>query len=70
MAVDFFAWYFYFAASFDIAHIWFQVYKMGLDLWGMIKFIPPAVWVVLVLWRWNKKRFETGNASASDDGNR
>ncbi|MBS5023639.1 MAG: hypothetical protein KH054_10855 [Firmicutes bacterium] len=60
VAVDFFAWYFYFAASFDIAHIWFQVYKMGLDLWGMIKFIPPAVWVVLVLWRWNKKRFETG----------
>ena len=61
LIVDFFAWYFYFVASFDVVHIWFQVYKMGRDLWPMFRFLPPIVWVGIVLWRLNKKRFETAN---------
>ncbi len=59
LVVDFLAWYFYFAASFDVLNIWFQVYKMARDLWPMIKFIPVVFWVGLVLWRLNKKRFDT-----------
>ena len=57
VAVDFFAWYFYFAASFDVGTLWLQVYKVCLDLWGMICFVPSAVWVIIILWQLNKKRF-------------
>lgn len=59
VAVDFFAWFFYFAANFDFMGIWFQVYKVFRDLWGMLCFVPPVLWVALVLWRLNKKRFDT-----------
>ncbi len=57
VVVDFFAWYFYFAVSFDIKNLWFQIYKLCRDLWPMIRFLPPVTWAILVLWQLNKKRF-------------
>lgn len=56
--VDLFAWLFYLVASLDVAHIYFQVYKLFLDTFDMFMFVPFVVWFFLILLRWNKKRFE------------
>ncbi len=56
--VDFFSWVFYFGAAFDFLNIYFQVYKLMLDLFDMFLFVPGIVWVYLILRRLNKKRFE------------
>lgn len=47
---EFFAYYFYFCISFDIASIYRQVYKLCLDLWAVIDFVPLWAWLIFGLW--------------------
>ena len=42
-----FAYYFYLVASFDIIHIYLQVYKLTVDLSAVVNFIPPIGWVII-----------------------
>ncbi len=47
MLVEFIAYYFYFAMSFDVVNLYIQFYKLALDLWAVIDFIPLWVWFIL-----------------------
>ena len=47
--LEFLAFYFYFVMSFDVLNIYRQVYKLFLDLWTAIDFIPVWVWVIISL---------------------
>lgn len=47
--IEFFAYYFYFAISFDFLNIYRQVYKLFCDLSPMIAFVPGFVWVIVGL---------------------
>lgn len=47
--IEFFGFYFYFIASFDISSIYRQVYKLCLDLWAIFDFIPVWAWVIVGL---------------------
>lgn len=51
--IEFFAFYFYFAMSFDIASLYTQVYKFGLDLWAVIDFVPLWVWIIIAYFTLN-----------------
>lgn len=56
--ISFFAFYFYFAVSFDIASLYTQFLKLSIDLQVIIKSVPIPVWLVLgyVLFsRWRKR---------------
>lgn len=44
---EFFAYYFYFVVSFDVLNLYRQVYKLFLDLWVVIDFIPLWAWVIV-----------------------
>lgn len=48
--LEFFAFYFYFAVSFDIVNIYRQVYKLALDLMPVLTFVPLWVWVAVGLY--------------------
>ncbi len=47
--IEFLAYYLYFVMSFDIASLYLQVYKLVLDLWAVIDFVPPLAWVVIAV---------------------
>ncbi len=49
IVLEFLAFYFYFVMSFDVGNIYRQVYKLFLDLWTVIDFIPVWVWVIIGL---------------------
>lgn len=49
IVVEFFAFYLYFAVSWDVVHIYRQVYKLLIDLWTPFNFIPWYVWCVIAL---------------------
>lgn len=51
--IEFIAFYLYFVISFDIAHIYRQVYKLGLDLWAVLSFVPVWVWVLIGIYALN-----------------
>ena len=58
IVLEFIAFYLYFVVSFDFANIYRQVYKLILDLWTAISFIPVWGWVLLALFiidRWRRK---------------
>lgn len=58
IVLEFIAFYLYFVVSFDFVNIYRQVYKLILDLWTAISFIPVWGWVLLALFiidRWRKK---------------
>lgn len=59
VVVSFLAYYFYFSVSFDFAGIVRQLYKLVLDLSGMVDFVPGVVWLcfaVVVLAILRRKR--------------
>lgn len=60
--VEFFAFYFYFAMSFDFGGIYTQVYKLAIDLYGPIKFIPWPCWVVIGFIAFDRIRKKIGYA--------
>ena len=49
IVVEFLAFYFYFAVTWDMVHIYRQVYKLAIDLWTPFNFIPWYVWCVIAL---------------------
>lgn len=46
--IEFLAFYFYFVISFDWITIYDQVYKLILDLWAVVSFMPPWGWLIIV----------------------
>ncbi|WP_251612052.1 hypothetical protein [Pumilibacter muris] len=49
IVLEFLAFYLYFTVSFNVSSIYRQVYKLFLDLWVVIDFIPLWVWAILGL---------------------
>ena len=47
--LEFLAYYLYFVMSFDIASLYLQIYKLALDLWAVIDFIPAWAWVIIAV---------------------
>lgn len=57
IALEFFAFYFYFVVSFDVVNIYMQVYKLMLDLWTPFTFIPWYMWLIVAFFvfdHWRK----------------
>ena len=52
------AYYFYFAASFDILVLYMQAYKLVIDLWVMFAAVPVFMWVIAgyVFFLWWRSR--------------
>ena len=48
--IEFVAYYFYLVVSFDLMHIYRQIYKMFLDLLPMMIFIPTFLWILIGIW--------------------
>lgn len=48
------AYYVYFAISFDLVNIYVQLYKLFLDLWAFVTFVPIIGWIILALWLFSK----------------
>lgn len=58
IAVEFIAFLIYFVASFDVLHIYLQVYKLSMDAALMFGSLPFIVWLVIfymVLDKWRRK---------------
>ncbi len=49
IVIEFFAFYFYFVMSFNVANIFVQIYKLFSDFSVVINFIPGIIWIVLGL---------------------
>ena len=47
IVIEFFAFFFYFAATFEFSSIYFGFYKLGLDLWAMLSFVPLWCWIII-----------------------
>lgn len=62
IGIAFFAFYFYFVATFDFISVYTQLVKLLLDLTPMIRFIPGAVWLVFGYFVLNHLAKETGYA--------
>lgn len=45
--LEFFAYYIYFAISFDVASLYLQFYKLALDLWAVLSFVPLWAWFII-----------------------
>lgn len=56
IGLEFFAFYFYFMASFDVFNIYTQVYKLFMDLSVPLRFIPIWIWVILGLYLFDRFR--------------
>lgn len=75
--IEFFAYYFYFAVSFDFGSIYTQIVKLIIDLQVIVKYVP--FWVILILiWllfeRWRRnlalaklRRMENSNRGFIND---
>ena len=62
IVVEFLAFYFYFAVTWDMVHIYRQIYKLFIDLWTPFNFIPWYVWCVIALAVFDKIRKKIGFA--------
>ncbi|MBE6535619.1 MAG: hypothetical protein E7677_03245 [Ruminococcaceae bacterium] len=51
--VAFLAYYFYFAAAWDIMSLYYQVLKLFIDLAPIVRFIPVVVWIAFGVWIYN-----------------
>ena len=49
IVIEFFAFYFYFTASFDVGSIYRQVYKLFVDLSPVLTFVPLWAWGIVAL---------------------
>ena len=60
--LEFFAFYFYFASSFHFSDIYFQLFKLFLDLTPMLNFIPTIGWIVILCLILNVVRRRIGHS--------
>ena len=58
--IEFIAFYLYFVVSFDVGRIYPQIYKLFLDLWAILSFMPLWGWIIFALWVVNKWRRKVG----------
>ena len=63
IAIEFVAFYIYFAISFDFANIYVQFYKLLCDLTPMLEFIPFVVWLILGFFLFHRFRTKIGDKS-------
>jgi hypothetical protein len=49
IALELLAYYFYFVISFDLTTIYIQLYKLALDLWAVLDFVPFWAWVIIAI---------------------
>ena len=61
--MEFIAFYLYFVVTFDVVSIYRQVYKLALDLWAPVSFIPVWAWVVIALILIDRFRRKIGYAT-------
>lgn len=65
IVIEVFAYLFYFVASFDLLHLYMQVYKLVCDLAIMLRGLPWFIWTVLALlvlnWFRHKKGYDKLN---------
>lgn len=54
IVVEFFAFYFYFVASFSFKALYRQVYKLAIDLSVMFNFVPLPVFLLLIIYGLSK----------------
>lgn len=47
IAIEFFAFYLYFVINFDFIDIYYQVYKLLLDLATIVRFVPLPIWIIV-----------------------
>ena len=57
------AFYLYFVVTFDVVSIYRHVYKMALDLWAPVSFIPVCAWVAIALILIDRFRRKIGYAT-------
>ena len=62
IAVSFFAFYFYFVATFDFSSIYRQIYKLLIDITPAAEFIPGVIWCVIGLILFDRMRKKIGYA--------
>ncbi len=53
IVIAFFAFYFYFSASWEFGRIYPQILKLLIDLAPMIRFLPGIIWLLLGAWIYN-----------------
>lgn len=53
ITVAFFAWFFYFASSYNFLSFYTQVVKLMTDLAPMVRFLPVIVWFIFGVWIYN-----------------
>ena len=58
--IEFFAYYFYFAVSFDVGSIYRQVYKLIVDIWVPLRFISWPCWLIVGAVVFDKLRKKIG----------
>ncbi len=61
IVIAFFAYYFYFTLSFDIPSLFIQLAKLIIDLQVAVKTIPVVLWVILVVYLWDRARKKIAN---------
>ena len=49
IVIEFFAFYLYFIVTFDFVTIYRQFYKLTIDLAPVVRFIPTAMWVIIII---------------------
>ena len=49
IVIEFFAFYLYFVVTFDVLGIYRQAYKLTIDLAPVVRFIPGAIWAVIII---------------------
>lgn len=62
IAIEFFAYYFFIISSFDFTTIYTQVYKLILDLYAPVTFIPVWLWIIIALILFDRLRRKIGYA--------
>ena len=62
IVLEFIAFYLYFVVSFDFINIYRQIYKLILDLWAAISFIPLWGWIIAALFVFDRLRRKRGYA--------
>ncbi len=62
IVVEFLAFYFYFIVSYDFVGIYFQLYKLIIDLTPMVTFIPIPFWIIISVLVFHNIRKKIGYA--------
>ena len=60
IVIEFFAFYLYFVVSFDFLGVFVQLYKLVVDLFPMIDFVPLWIWCIVALVVFNVVRKNIG----------